>query len=274
MLRNVVRDENPHTELLYNMLQLDGFRQAVLTRLFSKECALHTSHLDARTQANLHRCGCADLLIENSDVCAILEVKVNDRRGLTENQPEGYLQFLVQQPQRERRLTFLIPKRWAYRKECSSRLKALAKPGIESAIVEWEEIIEVLESTELRNANPILTEFTNLLIDRYKTRPVNFSTVEVDVLFSMETAAAVSKLYEPIEKIRKKSDIYNQSGQRSDPHGIYFNNHKGEESFLDRQLAPVLDEVRQPARIRSKQRGSTKRAKGFYGIVSRKNSRL
>jgi hypothetical protein len=192
---------------------------------------LRTSHIDARTQANLNGSGFADLLIENFGVCAILEVKVNDRRGLTENQPEGYLQFLARQPQRERRATFIIPKRWAYRKECSSRLKALAKPGIESAIVEWEDIIELLESTELQNLNPILTEFTNLLVDRYKTRPINFSTVEVDVLFPMETAAAMSKLYELIEKIKKKSDIYNQSEQRTDRHGIYFNNHQGQESF-------------------------------------------
>jgi len=50
-------------------------------------------------------------------------------------------------------------------------------------------------------------------------------------LFSTETAAAVSKLYGLIKSIREESGDYHQSGQRADPHGIYFHDHRGKEIF-------------------------------------------
>lgn len=85
MLRNVVRDEDPHTELLYNLMQVDDVRRPVLSRLFSPRCASRAAYRDIGTQVRLSANGCADLLIENLDVCAVLEVKISESRGLTEN---------------------------------------------------------------------------------------------------------------------------------------------------------------------------------------------
>lgn len=233
MLRGVVRDENTHTKLLYNLMQLDDLRGPLLTLLFkSGSCAL-AAHLDMETQAKLDdNCGCADLVIDKDpDVCAILEVKLLQSCGLTGNQPDAYIRFLSGKRRTERLLTFLVPRRWKYRNRLHSLFNNSKDRSVSTRIVEWEELVDLLESKQLSNLNPILTEFRNLLVGRYKTKPVNFSTGEVEMLFSKETAAAVSKLYELIEKVREKSDGYNQTGQRSDPHGIYFHDSQNEEIF-------------------------------------------
>jgi hypothetical protein len=231
MLLGVVRDENTHTKLLYNLMQLDEFRGPVLTLLFKSDICALAAHWDMKTQAKLDdNCGCADLVIDRDpDVCAILEVKLLQSCGLTENQPDAYIRFLSRKRRTERLLTFLVPRRWAHRDRLHSLFNNSKDRSVTTRIVEWEELMDLLESKQLRN--PILTEFRNLLVGRYKTKPVNFSHGEVEMLFSEETAAAVSKLYELIDKIRDKSDGYNQTGQRSDPHGIYFHDSQNEEIF-------------------------------------------
>jgi hypothetical protein len=214
-------------------MQLNEFRGPVLTLLFkSKRCAL-IAHSEMETQAELDdNCGCADLLINRDpDVSAILEVKLLQSCGLTGNQPDAYIRFLSGKRRTERLLTFLVPRRWAYRDELHRRLNNSKDRSVTPRIVEWEELVDLLESKQLSNLNPILTEFRNLLVGRYKTKPVNFSTGEVEMLFSKESAAAVSKLYELIEKVREKSEGYNQTGQRSDPHGIYFHGSQNEDIF-------------------------------------------
>jgi hypothetical protein len=230
MLRGVVRDENTHTELLYNLMQLDEFRRPVLTLLFKSDSCGLAAHLDMETQAKLDdNCGCADLVIDRDpDVCAILEVKLLQSCGLTGNQPDGYIRFLSEKRRTERLLTFLVPRRWAHRDKLQSRLNSSNDRSVRTHIVEWEELIDLLESEELRNLTPISisTKFTSLLASRYRTKALNFSMMEVEMLFSKETGAAICKLNELISKIREKAaaDHYEPRRVLSDPQGIYFDN--------------------------------------------------
>lgn len=122
---NLVTDENSTTELLCNLMRFTAFRRPLLARFLSDTCACKVSWEDIDTQVHLPNCGCPDLLIENDELLALVEVKVKQNQGLTDNQPEGYFAFLLQNHAPQRWLVFLVPKRWEHLQSLEDRLVRL-----------------------------------------------------------------------------------------------------------------------------------------------------
>src|SRR5262249_36986903 len=149
--------------ILCNLMRFSAFRQPLLTKLFSPECAAGIAYDDFETQVHLGRLGRADIVIANQSVSAIVEVKVEDFCGVTENQPNGYLSYLANQDVPERWLAFIVPPRWAHRRELDQALGSAKHGSIRTRVLSWEDVLGVIELGDLQNLSPFIDEFYRLL---------------------------------------------------------------------------------------------------------------
>ena len=207
----LVTDENSTTELLCKLMQFAAFRRPLLARLLHDTCASKIAFDDISTQVNLSEdSGRPDIIIRNGEVCVFIEVKVTEYRGLTPKQPGSYFSSLSKESAPERWLVFLVPRNWEERPDLESSLERLKanNRGISTNIVDWGEVIGLIEENDLAEMNPFLDEFSKLLKARFMPEPIAFSTKEVFMLFSKDFPAALSKLDQLIDQIRKKSGSY------------------------------------------------------------------
>jgi hypothetical protein len=228
----LVTDENSTTELLCNLLRFPGFRIPFLELFLPARIAGEVKWEDFDTQVRLPEHGCPDLQIRNESVLALLEVKV--RRGLapTNYQMTGYFDYLASDRSNihDRFLFFLVPKNWEYRDFLSqslrSRVDMSSTAGIQTGIIFWEQVIEVLEAIDPVVPNEFLHEFNALLIARIAPKPVTFSEIEANMLFSGEIPQLLAKLQLIVNEVRDRSTYaVHPSGSRSlcpSEYGVYF----------------------------------------------------
>ena len=164
IFHNLVTDEDSTTELLCNLMRFAAFRRPLLARLLSEACASQIVYDDIDTQVDLRGSGRPDIVIKNEDVCALVEVKVTQYQGLTDNQPDGYFSFLLNDETRERWLLFLVPKDWIHLgslNESLARLTAANRAGgIRTGVVYWDDVLTVIEENDLQALNPFLADFS------------------------------------------------------------------------------------------------------------------
>jgi hypothetical protein len=220
----LVTDENSYTQLLRNlMIQSDDFRRRVLGVLFPEEKEKWTSRIvpTIETQVDLSGFGRADILIRTAELCAIVEVKISLWCGLTgnqnpaaceENELKGYRGWC--QKEANRRLVFLVPRRWIHADELLQKSLNL---------VYWEDVLRAIETS---NSDPFVDEFRKLLDDRFGT--IKFSEEEINMLQSQEFPVAfhtVRKVQYVIEEIAdkqlKKEHYKFRWGCNKEEYGIY-----------------------------------------------------
>jgi hypothetical protein len=141
----LVKDENSATELLCNLMRFTPFRCALLARLFPGSGVVNQiEHEGINTQIALSGGnGRPDVVIEGDKILAIVEVKVELNCVPTENQPDGYFKYLLEQRGEcaERWLAFLVPKGWIHEqsiKDKFTRFKADSTYNcIKTSILYW-----------------------------------------------------------------------------------------------------------------------------------------
>ena len=74
---NLVTNENFGTELLCNTMRFDSLRRALVALFFTDECSSKIGVNDIDTQVSLDE-GRPDLVVENDDVYAFIELKVEE----------------------------------------------------------------------------------------------------------------------------------------------------------------------------------------------------
>jgi hypothetical protein len=241
---NLVTDENSTTELLCNLMRFAAFRIPFLRLFLSEASASDVSWDDIDTQIDFSSCGRPDLCIQNERLAALIEVKVTPGLGLTENQPKGYLEYLLRGDVPERWLVFLVPRAWAHLEYLNSILSVTAESGgsaaslsnIHTRIIYWEDVVEIIEENDLGKLNPFLNDFCELITARIAPRPVVFSPREVLMLFSNEIPTALSNLQLLVDGVKGRCTIckVRPSASRSlcpEEYGMYFD---------DAQDKPVL----------------------------------
>jgi hypothetical protein len=80
---NLVFDEPSTTELLANLMRFKEFRRLLLGSLLTEECASLVKFEDIRTRTRLDDGDSPDVVIDNSDIYAFIEVKVKPWRELS-----------------------------------------------------------------------------------------------------------------------------------------------------------------------------------------------
>lgn len=214
---HLVDREPDMTELLCNLMRFDKFRCSILESLLGNEpCVARIRFEEINTRTTSDNDGSPDIVIENPEIFALLEIKTDPLRGLTKIQRDGgYLRALSKSPkQAERWLVFLVPDDWVHEKQTSAMLENPAKTDpnfrIQTGIKHWKkDVHDVIEKKDLSKDDPIISEFAQLLLDWFK--PIMFSKGEVDMLFSTEFGGAVYELHRLVEAIRRISkDSYKQ----------------------------------------------------------------
>jgi hypothetical protein len=234
IFHRLVANEDSHTELLCNLMQYSAFRRPLLLRILSERCAQQIKYDDIDTQVVLPESGRPDIIIEGDTVYAVVEVKVDPGRGLTGNQPDAYFRYLATKTCPDRWLVFLLPPGWSdgpRLRESLARLEATqGDGGVRTCIVNWHDVLDIIESNDLQAISPFFDQFHQLLEVRFRPKPIVFTRKEVFMLFSKDVPVALSKLDKLIDQIQEKSSsTYKSDRKRSrglpgDEHGIYFKN--------------------------------------------------
>ena len=241
----IVRDENSATELLCNLMRYSAFRLALLEKLFPGSPYINSiTHDDITTQTTLkENNGRPDLIISSRNVYAVIEVKVDLARGLTDNQPDGYAAHLFKNEANcsESWLSFLVPKGWEHCQFIKDKFEAIkagaANNRVKTSIVYWDDILDLIEQNNLDELNPFFKDFHQLLASWYRPTPVKFTTTQIRMLFKKDIPQALASLDDVIDQILDKARGYRcylkHSGKKlcPDEKGVYFQNQDGAEVF-------------------------------------------
>ena len=245
----LVNDENSTTELLCNLMSFASFRRALLARLLPGSSFIdHIEHEDIDTQITLDSGnGRPDVVIDSDRIYSILEIKTELDCTLTENQPDGYLSHLLVSDEKysekycEKWLVFLVPKGWIYEYAVKDRFNQIKADSthnlINTSILYWEDVLDIIEGTNLKELNPFFNDFHKMLVRWYRPKQISFTKREFDMILTKEIPEILEKLDELMEQIYSKSRAYkcykHHSGRQlcCEERSIYFQNEQGEDIF-------------------------------------------
>jgi hypothetical protein len=136
------------------------------------------------TQESIEGAGRPDLIVNSPNVYAVIEAKLNPRRGLTEYQRGGYSRFFDSIAASQKVLIFVVPENYQFKSCVDQELEDFQKkyPSIDTRIVNWEEIYALHKQlfASTIQADPIQIEFWRLL--KHEFGGVEFSTEEIDMM--------------------------------------------------------------------------------------------
>ena len=159
------------------------------------------SYSQVMTQAHLGKHGRADLMIEGESFYLLIECKANDYRGLTPNQPAGYLKYLAKQTAKQKALLFLVS--FYYQREELIRLHLTtgADAKIKLKIIYWTDLLDRLTAAGLAGQNIAFEHFVALLRTWFEVKKIEFSEAEMKLLQNKAFPAQFAKLLELLTEV-------------------------------------------------------------------------
>ena len=200
----LVRSENAMTELFCNFLRFKAFRDAFLSLFLEKDVMNCVSFSNCSTQNPLPEDrGTPDLAInDDSNFNILIEVKTGNT-PLTHNQPESYLEYLKDEQQNSKWMIFLVPKDYRYLTELESKIDAFlsqhSKAGINTKILFWQHVIQIIKERELSILSSYFSEFYKFLKGWYQLKTINFNNAEVGRMFDKSIPEIMIKLNEIVD---------------------------------------------------------------------------
>lgn len=253
IFENVVRHENPTTELLCNLMEIKVFRDVFL-KVLLKEHVKDIPATDSVAFETQHTCqhGRPDIVITTDKLKVFVEVKTSARTELTPNQPAGYLTDLTADSEHEiRGVVFLLPRRYAKESTIREEFRAFRRRDEEQRTAEqrqkrpvitrvvcWNDLVVAIEDAELPDFNPLIQEFNKLIRGWLFPVPIEFTKAEVRAMRKTETPGVLIKLGEVVRDVNRRfqnSKDYETtlSGRRdmddSYEYGLKFYNSDGRE---------------------------------------------
>ena len=155
--------------------------------------------------------GIPDLIIRGHGFILVIEVKVKQDRDLTDPQKDAYIKWItaeIQDLQTHRGfVVFLVPDDYSHRVQLNSCLKEARRElccSNNSNIqvldpITWQQFVTELKSQDIPSLNELIREFYDYLYEKFK--PVIFSTEEVSLMHSKETASGIVKLIDIVKKV-------------------------------------------------------------------------
>jgi hypothetical protein len=213
LFHKLVIKEDDYTQLLYNlMVRFDDFRLEVMSLFFEDKAVVAQIAADhLKTQMSHKGSGRPDLVIDSPSAYALLEVKLNERRGLTayqtpvfieEEEVTNYFTRVRDASAPNRAILFLVPEQWKFgaeTKRAFSKLKL--RTSVKMCIVSWHNVLDI--ANKLKDGRPGVEEFVLLLTE--KLGPLNFTKQETDMLFKNDLPISeFLKLCFLVDQIKKR----------------------------------------------------------------------
>ena len=219
--RNIFEDvlnlEDALTDALRNFLKYPPVRDA-LWRTLPENVREHINFssiedIETRPSDSRHL-GVPDIVLYGSDFILVIEVKIGAE--LTDAQQEVYVPWIkeaIRDSQKEMGVVvFLVPDDYPHRVQLDSCIEeARGLCCSENANIQvldpitWQKLVKEFESQHMPSLNELIREFYDHLSERFIPKPVRFSTEEVRLMHSRETASGVLKLMDIVEKVKDNS---------------------------------------------------------------------
>ncbi|NOQ30088.1 MAG: hypothetical protein GQ570_03090 [Helicobacteraceae bacterium] len=230
---NVIRNETSLTEFFCNLMQLKPFLNMFQEVVKKKSQDFpYVAFNDFDTEINFNKIdamiyeeskfGRGDLVVNFDNKEYIFELKIEKYTKITENQPNGYLNYLRKQDGSDvnSRLFFILPKGYRHIEEISKRWSDYTKKQIlNHNIIYWEDILNEIKKLELDKLNPFINEFVKIMEYRWLyCEDINFSNFEISIIFNntnkneelimssnMNIPKIVNKLFKIVDGLYEKN---------------------------------------------------------------------
>lgn len=189
-----------------------------------------------------------DMSLQGDDLRVIVEIKVSDWRGLTDNQPQAYLEWLKEEAANNKYFVFLTPPNYLQNlaQEYGIRKNNFCTQhplhGIRFIEINWLDLCSALDESELPYICNYSRDFKKLLQSWYLPNPIKFSRHELleSDMFSVTAASSTTKLFRLIDLIASEIERAGFNVHRSfqkrwwddGEYGIYINCQDTEVLFL------------------------------------------
>jgi len=248
---NIIKNETSLTEVFCNLLNYKAFRDLFLNIVKNKNIDFNESNIGYKnfnTELILDGDnGRSDLHLKANNTEYIFEIKIELYTDLTDNQPEGYLEYLKNRNIEDinKNLFFILPRGYLHLKDIHKRWinkSKYSKNEIDKKnIIYWNEILSEIKKLELDKLNLFIGEFCKIVDYRwFKYEDIKFLQSEIelinlnskrkkgyDMLSDANIPSLVNKLFKIVDSAYEKLytvDKYNK--QSSEYYGYILNNNK------------------------------------------------
>lgn len=258
ILFNLIKNETSLTEVFCNFMNYKIFRdlfiKIVNEKIEKEENKLDESKIkfgDFDTEVvlndNEEKYGRIDLQLKINEEVYLFEIKIETFTSLTNNQPNGYLEYLKNDTHyKNENLFFILPKGYFHKYEIYKKWENKSnyrKKDIKNHnIIYWEDILNEIKKQELDKVNVFINEFCEILDYRWLYfEKIVFTKNEFNLMFkdkkekgynmleNVSIPVLMSKLFQIIVDTANKIDIQKRKDeQNSSYYGYFLNNNKYE----------------------------------------------
>lgn len=251
---NLIKNETSLTEVFCNFMNYKIFRDLFIKIVNEKiekeenkldETKIKFENFDTEVvlNDNEEKYGRIDLQLKINDEVYLFEIKIETFTYLTDNQPNGYLEYLKNDTHyKNENLFFILPKGYFHKYEICTNWEnktKYQKKDIENHnIIYWEDILNEIKKQELDRVNVFLNEFCEILDYRwFFFENITFTKNELDLIFSDERKEGnkmlenvnipvlMNKLFEIVDcTARQVGWLSKHDKQFSNFYGYYLNN--------------------------------------------------
>ena len=234
--------EDSLTDALRNFLKYSPVRDALWRTLPEsiQEGVNFCLIEDTKTRSSGgHSEGIPDLVLYGPDFILVIEVKIGAE--LTNVQQEAYVPWIKKEIQAFQKemgfIVFLIPDYYSHRVQLNSCLKKARRElccSNNSNIqvlnpITWQQFVTELKSQDMPSLNELIREFYDYLYEKFE--PVIFSTEEVRLINSKETASGILKLMDIVKKVKANLEVFQPKFDCSD-YGYMFSSPEKTEVYF------------------------------------------
>lgn len=238
--RNIFEDalnhENALTDALRNFLKYPPVREA-LRRALPQNVREHvnfSSIENIETRPSHSRdLGEPDLVLYGSDFILVIEVKI-EAKLTDEHQQNVYVPWIkkeIRDSQKEMGfVVFLIPDDYSSNlldpclKQARTRLCRSNNSNIQVLDpITWQKFVTEFKAQDVPPLNELIREFHDHLSERFIPKSVIFSTEEVSMMYSKETASGISKLMNIVEQVKDKLKSSGFQVSKPNPYNYGYN---------------------------------------------------
>ena len=198
---NLIKNETSLTEVFCNFMRYENFRNLFIDiinkKIKNKENIIDKSKVkfqnfdtEVALKENEEKAGRIDLQLKINEEIYLFEIKIEVLTKLTNNQPNGYLEYLKNDNlYKNENLFFILPKGYFHTNEILEKWEEktkYSKKEIENHnIIYWEDILDQLRKQELDKVNVFINEFCEIIdLNWFYFEKIDFPKSELELIFN------------------------------------------------------------------------------------------